>query len=322
MGEIGADAMIVGAGPSLRYFTGVGWNATERLVAMILPRARRARPWSARASSWARWKPPSGSRRRSCSGKSTRAPTPWPPRVLADLGAKTLAIDPALPFFAFDGLRLRRAGRRHAQRRARHRRLPDDQVAGRARPDEPGQGHDAGGPPPRRAHPRARDHHHRRPPLHRPGAPRAGRRRRLVLLRGAVRGRLAYPHGLPGEQRLAKGDIVLIDTGCKVQGYNSDITRTYVFGEPSRRTAPRLGGREARPGRRLRRREAGRRLRGDRRRRRAASWRPPASAPTTRCPACRTAPATASASRSTRPPTWCAATRPRSRPACAFPTSR
>ena len=38
MAEIGADALIIGAGPSLRYFTGVGWNATERLVAMILPR--------------------------------------------------------------------------------------------------------------------------------------------------------------------------------------------------------------------------------------------------------------------------------------------
>ena len=32
------DAMIIGAGASLRYFAGVGWNATERLVAMILPR--------------------------------------------------------------------------------------------------------------------------------------------------------------------------------------------------------------------------------------------------------------------------------------------
>src|ERR1051325_8973147 len=30
------DAMIIGAGASLRYFAGVGWNATERLVAMIL----------------------------------------------------------------------------------------------------------------------------------------------------------------------------------------------------------------------------------------------------------------------------------------------
>jgi Xaa-Pro dipeptidase len=43
----------------------------------------------------------------------------------------------------------------------------------------------------------------------------------------------AYPHGLPGEQQLRDGDLVLIDTGCRVQGYNSDITRTYVFGTPT-----------------------------------------------------------------------------------------
>jgi Xaa-Pro dipeptidase len=43
----------------------------------------------------------------------------------------------------------------------------------------------------------------------------------------------AYPHGLPGEQSLNLDDLVLIDTGCKVQGYNSDITRTYAFGTPS-----------------------------------------------------------------------------------------
>ncbi|WP_016743780.1 M24 family metallopeptidase [Rhizorhabdus wittichii] len=42
----------------------------------------------------------------------------------------------------------------------------------------------------------------------------------------------AFPHGLPGDAQLQEGDIVLIDTGCAVQGYNSDITRTYVFGEP------------------------------------------------------------------------------------------
>jgi Xaa-Pro dipeptidase len=41
-----------------------------------------------------------------------------------------------------------------------------------------------------------------------------------------------YPHGIPGDQTLSVGDVVLIDTGCQVQGYNSDITRTYVFGEP------------------------------------------------------------------------------------------
>jgi Xaa-Pro dipeptidase len=45
----------------------------------------------------------------------------------------------------------------------------------------------------------------------------------------------AYPHGVPYPQTLALGDMVLIDTGCHVEGYRSDITRTYVFGEPTPR---------------------------------------------------------------------------------------
>ncbi|MEO9078475.1 MAG: Xaa-Pro peptidase family protein [Rhodanobacter sp.] len=43
----------------------------------------------------------------------------------------------------------------------------------------------------------------------------------------------AYPHGIPGEQHLAANELVLIDTGCSVQGYQSDITRCYIFGQPS-----------------------------------------------------------------------------------------
>lgn len=45
----------------------------------------------------------------------------------------------------------------------------------------------------------------------------------------------AYPHGVAYPQTLRKGDMVLIDTGATVDGYQSDITRTYVFGEPSPR---------------------------------------------------------------------------------------
>ena len=45
----------------------------------------------------------------------------------------------------------------------------------------------------------------------------------------------SYPHGVNYVQTLARGDTVLIDTGCKVHNYISDITRTYVFGEPSER---------------------------------------------------------------------------------------
>jgi Xaa-Pro dipeptidase len=45
----------------------------------------------------------------------------------------------------------------------------------------------------------------------------------------------AYPHGVPYPQTLAEGDMVLIDVGAPVDGYVSDITRSYVFGTPSAR---------------------------------------------------------------------------------------
>lgn len=43
----------------------------------------------------------------------------------------------------------------------------------------------------------------------------------------------AYPHGLPGVRRLGSDELVLIDTGCTYQGYHADITRTYIFGRPN-----------------------------------------------------------------------------------------
>jgi len=45
----------------------------------------------------------------------------------------------------------------------------------------------------------------------------------------------SFPHGVKSPKTLEKNDIVLIDTGCQIEGYNSDITRTYVFGEPVQR---------------------------------------------------------------------------------------
>ncbi|MGV7209412.1 M24 family metallopeptidase [Oxalobacteraceae bacterium A2-2] len=45
----------------------------------------------------------------------------------------------------------------------------------------------------------------------------------------------AYPHGVSYVQTLKPGDMVLIDTGCKLHNYISDITRTYVYGTPTAR---------------------------------------------------------------------------------------
>jgi Xaa-Pro dipeptidase len=43
----------------------------------------------------------------------------------------------------------------------------------------------------------------------------------------------ALPHGTLKPQSLREGDVVLIDGGCKVEGYSSDVTRTGVLGKAS-----------------------------------------------------------------------------------------
>lgn len=44
----------------------------------------------------------------------------------------------------------------------------------------------------------------------------------------------AYPHGTKAVQRVAAGQVVLMDCGCAVGGYQSDVSRTGVFGRPSK----------------------------------------------------------------------------------------
>jgi Xaa-Pro dipeptidase len=45
----------------------------------------------------------------------------------------------------------------------------------------------------------------------------------------------AFPHGVARPKTLEEGDMVLIDCGCAIHGYQSDITRSYVFGKPTAR---------------------------------------------------------------------------------------
>jgi len=53
----------------------------------------------------------------------------------------------------------------------------------------------------------------------------------LVLLGEAS----AYPHGSGKPQAVREGEVILLDGGCSVHGYVSDISRTFVFGEPTKR---------------------------------------------------------------------------------------
>ena len=51
----------------------------------------------------------------------------------------------------------------------------------------------------------------------------------LVLINEAS----AYPHGSKQKQTLREGSTILMDVGCTVHGYQSDISRTWVMGQPS-----------------------------------------------------------------------------------------
>ena len=43
----------------------------------------------------------------------------------------------------------------------------------------------------------------------------------------------AFPHGSVTPQVIREGTIILIDGGCRTEGYSSDITRTFVIGKPT-----------------------------------------------------------------------------------------
>lgn len=66
------------------------------------------------------------------------------------------------------------------------------------------------------------------------GFSRMGLRGGALVLLGAS---AALPHGTIQPQKLKQGDVVLIDGGCTVDGYESDVTRTGVYGKPSEKVA-------------------------------------------------------------------------------------
>ena len=232
LGEMGADALIIGAGASLRYFTGLAWNATERLVAMVLPREgepvmicprfeegslRAGMAFEAPLRLW----------------EEHESPYELTAEVLADWGAASMAIDPALAFFMFDALRNAAPGVTT---------LNGAPVVDGCRmiksPAELALMSEAKA--------MTLEVHRRAARILREGITTAEVRRFIDQAHRALGAddgssfcavqfgeASAYPHGLPGEQALKDGDLVLIDTGCRVQGYNSDITRTYVFGKPT-----------------------------------------------------------------------------------------
>ncbi len=229
---IGADALLVRGGPSLRYFTGVAWGASERLVAMLLP-ARGDPVMICPAFELGSMQASLAIEAEVRAWEEDESPSVLAARTLGEFGANSLAVDPELPFSFYEALRragpsmslldgaavvdgcrmIKSAAELALMAQAKAMTLEVQRRAARVLATGVTTGQVR----------RFIDEAHRRL-----GAD-GGSTFCAVQFGEATQ----YPHGLPGEQALREGDLVLIDTGCQVQGYNSDITRTYVFGDPS-----------------------------------------------------------------------------------------
>lgn len=236
MRELGVDALLVTAGASLRYFSGIGWGASERLLGLLLTAQgtpilicpafetgslERVLLITADIRTW----------------DEHESPHALVASALRERRAGSLALDPAAAYTVatrlrdvlgerhlvdaspiIDGSRMRKsiaelalmqqatAMTLHVQRLAAG--VLHEGISNRALVQFIDEAHRALGAD-------------------------NGSTFCIVQFGQAT----AYPHGIPGEQRLAIDELVLIDTGCTVQGYNSDITRCYVFGRPNEEQA-------------------------------------------------------------------------------------
>jgi Xaa-Pro dipeptidase len=228
--DTGLDAIVVGPGSSLAYFTGVEWGLSERFLGMVL--GRTGDPV---------WVTPAFEKDRALEqvrvGGDVRAwqeddsPYALVARALADRGAASgrVGIDEAMPFAFSDGIgqalpaaRLVSAtpvtaGCRMVkdahERALMSRACAITLTAFRAVFASLAEGQTAE----QVAGWVAAAHR------------RLGARGGALVLFGPD---AASPHGTAKPRDLRRGDVVLIDGGCRVHGYQSDITRTAVFGSP------------------------------------------------------------------------------------------
>ncbi|WP_121115764.1 M24 family metallopeptidase [Croceibacterium ferulae] len=223
----GADALLVNAGPSLSYFAGIPWGQTERLVAMLIVAAGdpvMIVPHFEIGTLEADLAIPVAIR----SWEEDEDPVALLRNALRDQGVRRLAVDPELPFHfaeklrqiadvelvdgaaAISGCRMVKSPAELALlQQAKSMTLQVQHAAARI------------------LHPGIRQSEVVRfiDAAHRAlGA--AGSSFCIVQFGQAT----AFPHGLPGDRALEDGQLVLVDTGCTVEGYHSDITRTYAYG--------------------------------------------------------------------------------------------
>jgi len=229
------DALFIAPGTSLYYFTGMRWGISERLLALVLPRTgepivvvpafeegrmREKLTFAAEVRAW----------------QEDESPTKIAAAALGDRGIRTgrVGVEETAAFTFFDHFHAAASGLQFVSadpvtiacrgRKSDHE-LELMRLACEATFDvfravfaslKEGMSQEDIGK------------------LTEAGFSKMGLHGGALVLLGAS---AALPHGTIKPQKLKEGDVVLIDGGCAVDGYQSDVTRTGVFGKALEKVA-------------------------------------------------------------------------------------
>jgi len=228
MQERKVAALLVEAGSSLEYFTGVRWWRSERTTAAVIPAAGKVvvvTPFFEEPSIRETLKVPGDVR----PWKEDQSPFELLAAALRDLPTGALAVEATTRFFIVDRIAKASAKTREV--------VPGDEFVRACRMIKS---------PAELALLQSANNVTIAALRHLHGRIEAGMRSSevmsllvtatqqlggthefsLVLLNEAS----AFPHGSLKPQAVHDGSVILIDTGCSVHGYESDISRSWVFG--------------------------------------------------------------------------------------------
>jgi Xaa-Pro dipeptidase len=225
------DAILLGPGTSLYYFTGIRWGLSERLLSLVIPRAgqpllispafeegrmRELMRYPIEVRVW----------------QEDESPTKLIATSLADKGLRSgrIGIDEALPFTFYDHFRavapsFECVSADPVTIACRARKSPHELELMRLACEATCDVYRVVF---QNLHEGMSEEEISR--MVTAGYAKMNLRGYALVLLGASAG---LPHGTQQPQKLKEGDVVLIDDGCLVEGYASDVTRTGIFGKRS-----------------------------------------------------------------------------------------
>ena len=231
MKELGYSAMLIESGANMTYFAGIEWGRSERLFALVVPQSGKP-VVVAPAFEQQRAEDQVGGRFESRVWQEDQSPEAIVAGVLRDWNVTTgkLAVDGSARTFVFNQLALALPAMQMATAEAitnacRGVKSPHEIAIMRFANQITLQAYRAGFKTMKVGMTQAE--------LTRNFATemtKLGFQGGVFALFGESS---AYPHGLPKPRTLEENQVVLVDGGLSVNGYQSDMTRTVVFGTPS-----------------------------------------------------------------------------------------